>query len=110
MKSSIMIRINQNMREDIKAFFSSKGTNTVTEVTHFLNIVIEEKRLPFVPISEPLPQYIGNDKMMNVPVDELVKKRASEIARNFGMNLSSLIIMFFRKCLIDQKIPYEREL
>ena len=45
--------------------------------------------------------------VVNVRVDERVKKDIENLFDNLGMNISTAVNMFFRQCLIEQGLPYQ---
>ena len=45
--------------------------------------------------------------VVNVRVDENVKREIEKLYDNLGMNISTAVNMFFRQCLMEQGLPYQ---
>ncbi|HAQ1518020.1 type II toxin-antitoxin system RelB/DinJ family antitoxin [Enterococcus faecium] len=107
MKKPIPIRINKNMKDDAKKLFADLGTNTTKEITRFLELVVVNESLPFEPITKGLPQYVGKDTLLQIEVEEKLKKESNERLKALGMTLSTAINLFIRQCLIENNLPYK---
>ena len=46
-------------------------------------------------------------QVVNVRVDENIKKDIEVLFESLGMNISTAVNMFFRQCLIEQGLPYQ---
>jgi len=45
--------------------------------------------------------------IVNVRVDESVKRDIEKLYESLGMNISTAVNMFFKQCLIEQGLPYQ---
>ena len=45
--------------------------------------------------------------VVNVRVDENVKRDIEKLYGNLGMNISTAVNMFFRQCLMEQGLPFQ---
>ena len=45
--------------------------------------------------------------VVNVRVDENIKRDVEKLYDSLGMNISTAVNMFFRQCLIEQGLPYQ---
>jgi len=45
--------------------------------------------------------------IVNVRVDESVKRDIERLYESLGMNISTAVNMFFKQCLIEQGLPYQ---
>ena len=45
--------------------------------------------------------------VVNVRVDENVKRDIEKLYESLGMNISTAVNMFFRQCLMEQGLPYQ---
>ena len=45
--------------------------------------------------------------VVNVRVDENVKREIEKLYESLGMNISTAVNMFFRQCLMEQGLPYQ---
>ena len=50
---------------------------------------------------------ISNNGVINVRVDNELKKQASELFNSLGLSMSTAINMFLNKCIIENGIPFE---
>ena len=45
--------------------------------------------------------------VVNVRVDERVKREIEQLYDSLGMNISTAVNMFFKQCLMEQGLPYQ---
>ena len=45
--------------------------------------------------------------IVNVRVDENIKRDVEKLYDNLGMNISTAVNMFFKQCLMEQGLPYQ---
>ena len=45
--------------------------------------------------------------VVNVRVDENVKRDIEKLYESLGMNISTAVNMFFRQCLMEQGLPFQ---
>ena len=50
---------------------------------------------------------ISNNGIINIRVDNEIKKQASELFNSLGLNMSTAINMFLNKCINENGIPFE---
>jgi len=48
--------------------------------------------------------------VVNVRVDERVKRDIEQLYDSLGMNISTAVNMFFKQCLMEQGLPYHPKL
>jgi DNA-damage-inducible protein J len=48
--------------------------------------------------------------VVNVRVDENIKKDIEKLFDGLGMNISTAVNMFFKQCLMEQGLPYQPKL
>lgn len=48
--------------------------------------------------------------VINVRVDETMKKEVETLYKELGLNMSTAINLFLKKCLLEQGLPFELKL
>ncbi|MDO4690259.1 MAG: type II toxin-antitoxin system RelB/DinJ family antitoxin [Fusobacterium sp.] len=48
--------------------------------------------------------------IINIRVNEDIKKEAENIYKEIGLNMSTAINLFLRKCILEQGIPFDLKL
>ncbi len=78
MKTNVNIKVDENIRDEVKALFNQMGLDMTTAVNMFFIASLREKGLPFA--VSTLPSAKNDDEVMQLLINKLRKAEQQEKA------------------------------